>query len=262
MGLELCVLASGSKGNCTYVGSKKTRILIDAGISGKATAERLREIGVDPEGLNAICLTHEHDDHKAAVGILHRKWGLALYANSGTVEALSRSRKFADLPWNIFTTGQSFEVGDLLIEPFRVPHDSLDPVGFIINRGSCRVGVVTDMGMVTESIRRRLHNCSALVIEANHDEQMLYESDRPWSLKQRIAGRQGHLSNCKAGELIVDVAGDGLHTVILAHLSSDCNTLRRAKETVVRELERGGKAHIEVKLSYPKKVSDVVVVNG
>jgi len=260
MGLDLCVLASGSSGNCIYVGSDNTRILIDAGISGKATVERLNSIGVDPDSIDAICLTHEHDDHKASVGILHRKLGVALYSNSGTIDALSRSSKFAKLPWNVFSTGHSFTIGDLVLEPFRVPHDSLDPVGFAVSCGDARVGIATDMGMATELIRQRLRNCGALVLEANHDEEMLRNSERPWSLKQRIAGRQGHLSNSKAGALIAEVAGDNLRTVFLAHLSSDCNRPEVAMEVVERELRHAKISHIDIKMSYSSKPSEMVRV--
>jgi len=262
MALLLCVLASGSSGNCVYVGSERTRILIDAGLSGKATAERLREIGVEPETLDAICLTHEHDDHKASLQVLHRRYGVPLYSNTGTIDALSRSEAMAGLPWNIFTTGHSFEIGDLVLEPFRVPHDSYDPVGFVVSCGSARVGVVTDMGMATELIRQRLQDCAALVLESNHDEGMLRDSSRPWSLKQRIAGRQGHLSNAKAGELIVAVAGDTLRTVFLAHLSGDCNTPDLALRTVREVLHRGGISQIDVKLTYACRVSEVATVLG
>ncbi len=260
MGIELCVLASGSSGNCIYVGSDNSRILIDAGVSGKVTVERLQSIGVDPESIDAICLTHEHDDHKASVGILHRRLGVDLYSNSGTIEALNRSPKFAGLPWNVFSTGHAFEIGDLVLEPFRVPHDSYDPVGFVVSCGGARVGIATDMGMATELIRERLRNCDALVLEANHDEVLLKDSQRPWSLKQRIAGRQGHLSNEKAGRLIVDVAGDNLHNVILAHLSSDCNRPDLALKTVTQQIKMGGLSNIEIKLSYANRVSDVVRV--
>lgn len=261
MGLELCVLASGSSGNCIYVASDNSRILIDAGLSGKVTAARLRDIGVDAESIDAICLTHEHDDHKASVGILHRRYGVDLFSNSGTVEALNQSKKFAGLPWNLFSTGHAFEIGDLVLEPFRVPHDSYDPVGFVVSNGAARIGIATDMGMATELIRQRLSNCDALVLEANHDEIMLKDSERPWSLKQRIAGRQGHLSNENAGRLIVDVAGDRLRSVILAHLSGDCNSPDLAVKTVKREIKLGGLSNIDIKLSYASRVSDVIRIS-
>jgi len=261
MFMRLCVLASGSKGNCIYVGSRNTSILIDAGISGKATVERLNMVGIDPQTVKAICLTHEHDDHKSAVGILHRKLGVELYANDGTVEAVSNHKKYAGLPWNIFSTGQTFQIGDLELLPFRVPHDSYDPVGFVISNGTFRVGVVTDMGIVTDQIRDRLRNCSALVIEANHDEELLKASDRPWALKQRIAGRQGHLSNSSAGELVAEVAGNKLRTVLLAHLSSDCNVPDLALRTVQAILHRAGRQDIDVQLTYAERPSSMIVVD-
>jgi phosphoribosyl 1,2-cyclic phosphodiesterase len=260
MALRLCVLASGSAGNCIYVGSETTRILIDAGVSGKATAARLAEIGVDAESIDAVCLTHEHDDHKASLHVLHRRYGVSVYSNSGTIEALRGNPKLSALPWNVFTTGQPFQIGDLVLEPFRVPHDSYDPVGFVVRCGDARIGVATDMGMATELIRQRLRNCEALVLESNHDEAMLQASTRPWSLKQRIAGRQGHLSNSKAGSLIVDVAGETLQTVFLAHLSRDCNTPALATTTVERVLQREGLSHIAVKMTHASGVSDVVTV--
>ncbi len=262
MALQLCVLASGSSGNCVFVGSDKTRILIDAGLSGKATAARLREIGIDADDVDAICLTHEHEDHHASLSVLHRRHGAELYANAGTLEALGRNRKLAALPWNVFTTGHAFGIGDLTVEPFRVPHDSYDPVGFAISRGSVRIGVATDMGMATELIRQRLRDCDALVVEANHDESLLQNSSRPWSLKQRIAGRQGHLSNAKAGALSLDVAGDSLQTVFLAHLSRDCNTPDLALQTVKEVLNRGACPHIDVKLTFAQRASEVVMVGA
>ncbi len=261
MALKLCVLASGSSGNCIFVGSDKTRILIDAGLSGKATAERLRSIDVDPESVEAVCLTHEHDDHKASLGVLHRRFGVSLYTNSGTLEALSRNPKMAALPWNIFTTGHAFTIGDLVLEPFRVPHDSYDPVGFAVSCGSARIGVVTDMGMATELVRQRLQSCAALVLESNHDEDLLKTSARPWSLKQRIAGRQGHLSNAKAGSLIAEVAGDTLRTVFLAHLSRDCNRPELALSTVRERLQREGVSDVDVKLTFAERASDAIIVS-
>jgi phosphoribosyl 1,2-cyclic phosphodiesterase len=258
--LQVCVLASGSSGNCVYVGSSQTRILIDAGISGKLTAERLHGVGVEPEAIDAICLTHAHADHHASLSVLHRRMDAALYANGGTLEALSGNRKLAGLAWNIFSTGHPFVIGDLRLDPFRVPHDCYDPVGFVISCGDERVGVVTDIGMATELVRQRLSSCHVLVLEANHDEAMLKDSNRPWSLKQRIAGRQGHLSNAKAGELIKEVAGDTLQTVFLAHLSRDCNEPGLARDTVRNMLDASSMEHIAVKLTYASRASEMVTV--
>ncbi len=255
--VEVCVLASGSSGNCIYVGGTSMGILIDAGISCKVTTERLLAAGIDPLRIAAVCVTHEHEDHKGSLAVLHRRMGLQLFANTGTIEALERSPKTAGLPWQIFSTGHPFEVGTLCIEPFRVPHDSYDPVGFIISEGKKRVGVVTDLGMPTELVRQRLKNCGIIVLEANHDEDMLRDSTRPWSLKQRIAGRQGHLSNLKAGELLCDVACAELHTVFLAHLSRDCNRPQLATYTVGEALRRRGLSHIRLCMTYPDQASEM-----
>jgi phosphoribosyl 1,2-cyclic phosphodiesterase len=255
-------LASGSSGNCTYVASDRTRILIDAGLSGKQTATRLAVLETDVADLNAVCLTHEHDDHKASVGILHRKAGVALYANAGTMEAVTRDARLAALPWNVFSTGSAFEVGDLQLEPFSVPHDSYDPVGFVVCCNGARAGVVTDMGMATTVVRERLRRCQVVVIESNHDEQMLRDAQRPWSLKQRIAGRQGHLSNQQAGELLADIAGDGLRVAFLAHLSSDCNSPTLAVKTVKRVLVEAGHPEVDVRLTFADRPTELVECGG
>ena len=191
MGLKLCVLASGSSGNCIYVGSEATGILIDAGLSCRETLRRLEDAGVDASGIRAICLTHEHSDHRSGLATLQRRLGVPLYANRGTADAIEQDGGKDALAWNIFATGSPFPIGDLILEPFSVPHDSYEPVGFTVSAGGARVGIVTDMGVVTGLVRQRLMNCQLVVIEANHDEDMLKGADRPWSLKQRIMGRQG-----------------------------------------------------------------------
>lgn len=251
--MKLSVLASGSSGNCIYVASDKTHILIDAGLSGKATRERLASIGVDVASIEAVCITHEHEDHKSALGVLVRRHGVKLFANSGTAEAICRKPELQALPWNIFTTGAAFDIGNLHIEPFSVPHDSYDPVGFAISCNGSRVGIVTDIGIATTVVRERLRNCQTIVLESNHDETLLMESARPWSLKQRIAGRQGHLSNERAADLIVDVASPSLHTVLLAHLSSDCNSPDLALRTVRGALTRKELGHLSVSSTYPDR---------
>ena len=258
MGLRLCVLASGSSGNCTYIASETTHLLIDAGLSGKKTIELLEQIDGNADHLNAICLTHEHSDHRSGLGVLQRKFGVKLFGNAGTIEAVEMDRKLNGLDWNVFSAGASFSVGDLQVEPFSVPHDSYDPVGFIVCSDNIRIGVITDMGTATSAIRERLKGCRALVIESNHDECMLREADRPWMLKQRIAGRQGHLSNTQAGELVVDVAGTELKNVFLAHLSGDCNTPELALKNMRSTLEGNNLGYIDVHMTFPDKVSKLL----
>ncbi len=257
--MKVCVLGSSSSGNCTYVASDRTAILVDAGLSGRETGKRLAEIGVAPESIEAIFLTHEHGDHTAGLPALHRAGRVRLYANSGTAEGMAAKPGVSALQWNIFSNGSPFQVGDLEIEPFSVPHDAYDPVGFVIRGGDLRVGVVTDMGMVTGLIRERLRPCNVLVIESNHDEQMLKDADRPWHLKQRIIGRQGHLSNDHAAELLAEIGGPHLRMVFLAHLSGDCNRPDLALRAVTESLLKKGLTHITVKVAPPDKVSDVWV---
>lgn len=257
MSLKICVLASGSSGNSIYVASRDTHVLVDAGTSGKEIGRRLSAIGVESSLISAVCLTHEHDDHISAISVLQRKLNVRLYANSGTIDGIEAAGKTVGLKWNVFSTGQSFTVGDLVFEPFSVPHDSYDPVGFVVICGDSRAGIVTDIGMHTVLVRERLRNCGVLVIEANHDEGLLKESERPWSLKQRIAGIQGHLSNRQAAELLAEIASPALKMVFLAHLSSECNKPEVALKTIGDALREKGYPDVQVKLTYADRPADV-----
>jgi phosphoribosyl 1,2-cyclic phosphodiesterase len=236
----------------------QTRILIDAGLSGRETRRRLELVGIAPDTVSAICVTHEHDDHCGSLRALSRKGQVPLFANSGTIEGITNSGKGEGLVWNVFATGSCFSIGEMQIESFSVPHDSYDPVGFVMKSGAQRLAVVTDMGVVTGLIRERLSGSQVVILESNHDEQMLRDADRPWSLKQRIAGRQGHLSNAQAGNLLASVAGSGLKVVFLAHLSSDCNRPELARRTVCEALNRAGHSHVDVRLAGPDAPSDMV----
>ena len=257
MSLTLCSLASGSAGNVTLVASPTTTILVDAGISAKQTAQRLESLGYQLGNLRGICLTHEHSDHTLGIPVLHNRHQIPVFANAATAGHLAHDAKFAGVNWRIFTTGSPFRIGDLLLEPFNVPHDALDPVGFVITCDQARVAVITDLGAATTLVRLRLRDCHALVIEANHDEYQLTQSDRPWSLKQRILSRQGHLSNDAAAELIAETAGPSLQHVFLAHLSSDCNHPDSACACVRRALEAKGHGHVRVETCFQDKTSTV-----
>lgn len=259
MALKVCVLGSSSGGNSTFVASDRTAILVDAGLSGRETGKRLMQIGVDVAAIQAVCLTHEHSDHTTGLAALQKVSSAKLYANSGTIEGVAMKPGGSDLRWNIFSNGSPFQVGDLDIEPFSVPHDAYDPVGFVIRCGAVCGGVVTDMGMVTALIRERLRRCNVLVIESNHDERLLTEANRPWHLKQRIRGRQGHLSNEHAAQLITEVGGPHLQMVFLAHLSGECNRPDLALKTVSDALKAKGMDHVAVKIAPPDRISDVWV---
>lgn len=260
MSLSFCVLASGSSGNCTYVSSGSSSVLIDSGLSFRETCNRLEAIGVDPGSIDAVFYTHEHGDHISALGVLHRRLGVGLYANSATVEAIERGLGRGGLPWNIFSAGNAVNIGDLTLEPFSVPHDSYDPVGFIVTGGGSRVAIATDMGMVTTLVRERFRNCAALVLEANHDNQLLRDSSRPWSLKQRIAGPQGHLSNDKAAELVSEVVHAGLRHIVLAHLSEDCNRPNLAIEAVASVLRERGFPGVKICTASREAATELIFV--
>ncbi len=251
--LRICVLASGSSGNCIHIESADTALLIDAGISAKETLRRMTEAGLDPAKLSAICVSHEHSDHTAGIRVLCKNLKLKLYANGDTARAV---RGTEALEWNLFSNGSPFQIGDIELLPFPLPHDAYDPVGFILSCGPARLGIATDLGMPTQLIRERLRGCQLIVLEANHDEDMVQNSPRPWSLKQRITGRQGHLSNETAAALLAEIAGDSLQQVFLAHLSKDCNRIDLALHTVRSHLASVGLDHIRILATHPDRVSE------
>jgi phosphoribosyl 1,2-cyclic phosphodiesterase len=257
MSLEVCVLASGSSGNSVYVASDKTRILIDAGLSARQVAVRLDQIGVVPESIAGICVSHEHGDHVAGIRILQKRHGIPIYTNAGTLNGIRRLPKSDEITVKVFQTGSPFEVGDIVIEPFSVPHDAYEPVGFRLHADGTTVGVVTDLGMVTSLVREKLKGCHAIIVESNHDEDLLQEAPRPWPLKQRIRSRQGHLSNMGAARLISECATDHLEHVFLSHLSSDCNTPDTALRTVSSQLRLDGLGHINLEVSHASKITSV-----
>jgi phosphoribosyl 1,2-cyclic phosphodiesterase len=258
MSIRLCVLGSSSSGNCTFVGAGNTGILIDAGFSARMTLARLAEIGVDSACIQAVCLSHEHRDHTVGVPVLHRRHHIPIYANRGTAEGLRASMEEArDVECRVFSTGSDFTIGELTLHPFAVPHDAYEPVGFVIRHGEERVAVVTDLGMVTTLVREHLRTCCAVVLEANHDVDLLRLSPRPWSLKQRILGRQGHLSNQHTAELLQSIASPRLRQVFLAHLSSECNDPDKALRETREALSDPAHQHVRISPTYPDRPGEI-----
>lgn len=234
-----CPLASGSKGNCIYLGSDKTKILIDAGISTKAIKAKLSEIKVNIEEIDAILITHDHGDHIQGLKVLAYNMGIPLFANHETAKGIVEH--FHDCPkFKIFSTGETFEFEDLEIHPFSVQHDTLDPVAFTIKTCSLKLGFCTDLGFVTSLVRNQLKHCDYLYVEANHEPSMVHASSRPMIYKQRVLGRSGHLSNRECGELLAEVAHPNLKHVHLAHLSSECNSPEMAYSVIRSILEKSG----------------------
>lgn len=218
--MRVCLLASGSKGNALYIETGESRMLIDAGLSGREISDRLSTIGVGSESLHAILVTHEHVDHCRGVGPLARRLGVPVFMTPLTRQALPGLGRIEQL--HEFHAGESFRFRDLRIHPFPVTHDASETVGFIIESREGKIGVATDLGLATRLVTEQLKGCRVLVVESNHDEIMLRDGPYPWHLKQRIRSHHGHLSNAAAADLLQQLLWDGLEAVFLAHLS-ECN---------------------------------------
>lgn len=215
--MKLSLLASGSKGNCLFLQTDSCRLLIDAGLSGRETLARLASIGVDAETLDGILITHEHTDHVRGVGALARRLKIPVLGASRMLQAAQHVIGKAELIE--FDPGSPFVFKGLSIDPFPITHDACDPVGFRIEGSEGCIGFATDLGIATRLTQEKLRGCRALVLEFNHDEQMLQDGPYPWHLKQRIRSRHGHLSNSEAACLLEEVLHPGLEGVFLSHLS-------------------------------------------
>ena len=246
--MEVCVLASGSKGNCTYVSGGGTALLVDAGLSSRELVARLNAAGIAPETLHAVLFTHDHVDHFRGIEVFRRKYPVRLFANEGTAAGIELGCPKLSCEFEIFETSSSFDIGGLRVEAFTVPHDAADPVGFVFDDGVSRLCVVTDLGQATPLICAKLATCHAAVLECNHDYDMLMQSERPWPLKTRIAGRSGHLSNDDAAALMRTALSERLHTLFLAHLSEECNTPALALNTMRQALRAAGGEDVRIEV--------------
>jgi len=242
--LRFSVLASGSSGNACYVEAAGARILIDAGLSGEELIRRMDEAGIDPAGLNAILLTHEHTDHIRGAGPLARRFDLPVYANRLTLKRALKTLGNLSKPV-VFQTGHPITLHGLCIETFTKCHDAADPVGLVVNAEGARLGIITDLGRSSPVVEDRLRGCHALVVEFNHDEKMLNEGPYPLELKRRIKGPEGHLSNDQAGGLLKTLCHRGLGTVVLAHLSETNNHPEKALQASKKALS-GNRARVVV----------------
>lgn len=238
---NLCNLYSGSSGNSTFFSSGQTNILIDAGVSGKKTEQALAHIGIDPSTLDAIIITHEHSDHIMGAGVLSRRYDIPIYANQNTWDAMYESlNKISAKNMKSFTTGEAFCIKDTYITPFNIPHDAAEPVGFCINVANNKICIATDMGSVTEEFTENAIGSDILLIEANHDVEMLKCGPYPWELKRRVMGDKGHLSNDAAAEIVVKLAQKGTTKFILGHLSRENNFPELAHQTVCNYVNQNG----------------------
>jgi phosphoribosyl 1,2-cyclic phosphodiesterase len=243
--LQLSVLASGSSGNALLVRAESTTVLIDAGLSARQLEKSLAALGTAPTALSGVLLTHEHGDHTRGLKVFCSKNPVPVFTNPLTADHLRRHGLTAE--WRLFQTGAAFELGELRIRPFPVPHDAADPVGFVVSCGDSSLAVLTDLGYATKQITHAIQGANAIVIEANHDENLLQnDQKRPWSVKQRILSRHGHLSNQAAAKLLAEAATENLRHILLAHLSEDCNSPELATQAI-----RAGLATSAVQIHCP-----------
>ena len=234
--LSVCMLASGSKGNCIHIAAGDKAILVDAGLSGREIERRMVQRDLQPDALQAIIVSHEHIDHIRGVGVLARRYQLPVYLSNETACAALAS--LGKLPHFFhFQAGKPFHLFPFTIHPFNVSHDAVDPVGFTISTNGSRIGIATDLGIATGLVQEHLKGCHLLVLEANHDLDMLINGPYPWPLKQRIKGRNGHLSNDAAEALLRSVMTVDLRYVILGHLSETNNTVTQAMQSVRKAID-------------------------
>ena len=266
MSVKLTILGSGSAGNCAYLETPEARILVDAGFSPRQIRQRLAGIGRTPENLTAILLTHEHSDHIAGLLGLADKFHIPVYCNRGTQDGTVWAFKAkwsspkdpklagldtgdnlkAKIDWRLFSTGAGFEIGDVAVETFSIPHDAQDPVGYLLRTRAGVAGFATDLGHATKLVLDRIRTANVLVLESNHDVKLLQDSRRSWSLKQRILGRHGHLSNEAAAEAAAHIMSAELRHIYLAHLSRECNQPELARKVMERRLQTLGATHVRL----------------
>jgi phosphoribosyl 1,2-cyclic phosphodiesterase len=241
MSLAVASLGSGSRGNAFLIETEDTRVLVDVGFSGAELARRLDTLDVDPGSVDGVVVTHEHRDHTAGMGVGARRWGWPLYLNERTARAcktlLNGEERIKPM-----STGRVLRIGSLEVSPVLTCHDAADPVAVTVTdvRTRLKVGVATDLGRPTTLVRQALRECAFVILESNHDEHLLREGPYPWSVKQRIGGSRGHLSNRLAGEFARELAHPKLAGVLLAHLSAECNDPGRALDRVREDLEKVG----------------------
>jgi phosphoribosyl 1,2-cyclic phosphodiesterase len=249
-------LGSGSGGNCSLVRSGSTAVLIDIGFSARETARRLRQVGVEPEEITAILLTHEHGDHVAGAAVASRRWQTPVFCRPAVSVAARLEEKGAcdiqDLPL------KTFDLGRLAITPFSVPHDAVETVGFVVESEGMRLGYATDMGQVTDTVVHHLSGCQILAVEANHDVDMTRLGPYPWHLKERILGDRGHLSNEGTAELLSRTAGPETCEVILTHLSDTNNTRELALVGAQEGLDRSRNSRVNLVAAQQEGPAEVV----
>ena len=252
-------LASGSSGNSILLSSEEVNILIDAGLSCRELTRRLKSVGLAPGDITAVVVTHEHHDHIQGIGVLSRRHRVPIYMNAATLEAAHAY--VGEVPSSrTFSTGDALTLGDLTVQTYPVLHDAAAPIGLSVSNSSARIGIALDMGNPTRLVKERLRDSDALILEFNHDPEMLRRCRRPWELKQRILGKMGHMSNQAALELVCELAHDRLRAVILAHISREANSTQLVHSLVSERLKMIGRDSVKIFLGHQDEVGTRIEV--
>lgn len=265
--MRLCSIASGSSGNCIYVGNGGTHLIVDTGISKKRVEQGLKELGIKGEEIDGILITHEHIDHIQGLGVFSRRYRVPVYATSGTVKGIKQCSSIGKLPDGLLheiNIDEKFRMGELMICPFAISHDANEPSGYRIESGDRAVAVATDLGTYDSYTVENLRGLDAVVLEANHDIHMLEVGPYPYPLKQRVMGAKGHLSNELSGRLLCDILHNGLQAVVLGHLSKENNYAELAYETVKLEVNLGDNPYrgedISIIVAKRDEPSDIITL--
>ena len=265
--MKLCSISSGSSGNCIYMGSDHTSILIDAGISGKRIEAGLNSINMTTKDIDGIFVTHEHSDHIQGLGVVARKYGVPIYTTKGTWKAITETACVGKIPEGLFREIEEdciTEIGDLKISPFAISHDAAQPVGYRVHHEDRSAAVVTDLGFYDDYIVEHLRGLDALLLEANHDVHMLQVGKYPYYLKRRILGDRGHLSNETAGQLLCELLHDEMKAILLGHLSKENNYEALAYETVCAEVTMGDNPYkskdFKITVAHRDQPSELVAI--
>lgn len=259
---NFCSLYSGSSGNSLFVQTENTKILIDAGESAKKITEALSLIHVDVNELDGILVTHEHSDHVKGLGTLSKKYNIPVYANVKTWDAMpEQDAKILDVNHKIFNPSENFEIGDLKISPFSIPHDAANPCGFNIFHENRKISIATDIGHMTSPVIHKLEDSSFILLEANYDPNILKCSRYPYALKERIAGPNGHLANSDAGKTVSYLMKSGLSKAMLGHLSKENNFPELAYKTVVNELIENNHDENSIRINVATRFSPSPIID-
>ena len=252
--LNFCSLYSGSSGNCLFIESENTKLLVDAGVSLKKIEEGLTSLNIEPSSLDAVLITHEHSDHIKSLGNLSKKFDIPVYANKETFDSMPKQvEKISDKNIKTFNNNEKFCVNDIEVKPFYIHHDAANRCGFNFFNDNKKISVATDIGHMDFDILKKLEGSSFILLESNYDPEVLKCTKYPFLLKKRIAGPNGHLSNTMAGKVINYLLNNGLHTAMLGHLSKESNFPALAYQTVVDEIISNGTDISNINLSVASR---------